>query len=133
MKRRALLVLLVFIAAALVAGSPARADGQTFIVTGTADGAGSCGPYPGLPGYTACTTLRAAVGAAGAGDYIGLPGGTYVLSQGELALNQSVAITGANARDTIIQGSGSARTLSVGAGADVGIYGVTVQGGRAPG
>ena len=133
MKRRALIALLVLAAAALVAGSPAHADGQTFIVTTTSDGAGSCGPYPGLPGYTACTTLRAAVNAAGTGDVIGLPDGTYTLSQGELALNQSFAITGANARDTVIQGNGAARTLSVGAGAQVGIYGVSVQGGRAPG
>src|SRR5690348_1160751 len=132
MLRRALLALLVVVAAVLVAEPSARADGQTFIVTGTADGAGSCGPYPGLPGYSACTTLRAAVGAAGANDVIGLPGGTYVLTQGELALNKSFAITGANARDTVIQGNGTARTLSVGAGAEVGIYGVTVQGGRAP-
>jgi hypothetical protein len=131
MKRRAILFLLVAAAAALVAVSPARADGQVFIVTGTADGAGSCGPYPGFQGYFACTTLRGAVNAAGNNDVIGVPDGTYTLSLGELAITKSLSITGGNARDTVIQGSGSARVLNIASGTQVGIYGVTLAGGRA--
>src|SRR5689334_18935651 len=116
MKLRALLVLPIIVAAVLVAGAPARADGQVFVVTGTADGAGSCAPYPSLPGYFACTTLRGAVAAASSGDTVGLLSGTYTLSQGELAITKTLNLFGHSARDTTIQGSGSARVINVGAG-----------------
>src|SRR3954454_17123570 len=131
MKRRLLLTVLVVIAATLVAVESARADGQLYVVTGTGDGAGSCGPYPGVPGAFACTTLRAAVAAAGSGDTVGLPSGTYTLSQGELAIAKTLSIYGGDARDRIIQGSGSSRVISVAAGVTVSVIGVTVTGGRA--
>src|SRR5690349_5838627 len=113
MKRRALLALLVLVAAVLVAEAPARADGQAFFVMGTADGGGSCGPYPGVPGAFACTTLRGALAAAGTNDTVALPSGTYTLSQGELAIAKTVNLFGGNARDTIIQGSGAARVIDI--------------------
>jgi hypothetical protein len=131
MKRRALLILLAIAAAALVAVESARADGQLFVVTGTGDGAGACGPYPDVPGAFACTTLRAAVAAAGTNDTVGLPGGTYTLSQGELAITKSLTILGHNARDTTIQGSGSARVVNVAAGVSSSLIDVTISGGQA--
>jgi hypothetical protein len=130
MKRRALLSLLAIAAAALVAVESARADGQLFVVTGTGDGAGACGPYPGVPGAFACTTLRAAVAAAGTNDTVGLPSGTYTLSQGELAITKSLTILGHNARDTTIQGGGSTRVVNVAAGVTSSLIDVTVSGGR---
>ncbi len=130
MRLRLLLALVVFTGAVLVAVSPARADGQLLMVTGTGDGAGSCGPFPGFPSFSQCTTLRAAVNAAGSNDVIGLPSGTYQLSS-ELAITKSLSFTGADARNTIIQGSGSARVLSFAAGTTSGITGITVSGGRA--
>ncbi|HEY4098287.1 MAG TPA: choice-of-anchor Q domain-containing protein, partial [Baekduia sp.] len=133
MLRRAILALLLGAAAALVAVAPARADGVVYIVTGTGDGAGACGPYPGVPGFFACTTLRAAVDGSGSDDAIGLPSGTYTLSQGALSLTKSTNLIGGNAHDTVIQGGGTDRVISVGAGVDVGISGVTISGGRAPG
>jgi hypothetical protein len=133
MKRRALLAFVVIVAAALVAVESAHADGQLYVVTGTGDGAGSCAPYPDVPGAFACTTLRAAVNGSGTNDVIGLPGGTYTLSQGALAINKSTIITGGNAHDTIIQGNGADRVLTVAAGVDASLSGVTVSGGRAPG
>src|SRR3954464_2363440 len=131
MKRRALLAFVVIVAAALVAVESARADGQLYVVTGTGDGAGSCGPYPGVPGAFACTTLRAAVAAAGSSDTVGLPSGTYTLSQGELAIAKTLNIYGGDARATTLRGSGSSRVISVAAGVTVSITGVTIAGGRA--
>jgi hypothetical protein len=130
-RRRVLLPLLVAIAAVFVAVSPARADGVLYIVTGTGDGSGSCGPYPGVPGAFACTTLRVAVDSSGANDVVGLPSGTYTLSQGALAITKSTIITGGNAHDTIIQGNGADRVMSIGIGAALNVSGVTISGGRA--
>jgi len=131
MKRRALFALIAIAAATLVAVESARADGQLLVVTGTGDGAGACSPYPGVPGAFACTTLRAAVVAAGSNDVVGLPSGTYTLSQGELAIAKTLTILGHDARDTFIQGSGSARVINVGAGVTSSLIDVTVSGGRA--
>src|SRR3954468_18650774 len=115
MKLRALLTLIILAAAALVAVESAHAEGQVLVVTGTGDGAGSCGPYPGLPGYFACSTRRGAVAAATANDVVALPSGTYTLSQGELVIAKTLTIYGGNAHDTIIQGSGSTRVINVSA------------------
>src|SRR3954465_7144752 len=131
MKLRALVAMLLVIAATLVAVESARAEGQVYVVTGTGDGAGACNPYPGVPGAFACTTLRAAGAAAGSSDTVGLPSGTYTLSQGELAIAKTLSIYGGDARDRIIQGSGSSRVISVAAGVSVSVIGVTVTGGRA--
>jgi hypothetical protein len=133
MLRRTLLALFVVTAAVLVAESPARAQGALYVVTGFGDGAGSCGPYPGVPGAFACTTLRAAVNGSGDGDVVGLPNGTYTLTQGALAMTKATSVFGGDARNTIIQGGGADRVISVATGATAQLSGVTVSGGRAPG
>src|SRR3954468_320449 len=131
MKLRALVAMLLVIAATLVAVESARAEGQVYVVTGTGDGAGACNPYPGVPGAFACTTLRAAVAAAGSSDTVGLPSGTYTLSQGELAIAKTLNIYGGDARDRLIRGSGASRGTSAAAGVSLSITGVTIAGGRA--
>jgi hypothetical protein len=137
MLRRAVLGLILVAAAGLVAVSPARGEGTLYVVTGTADGGGTCGPFPGFPGAFACPTLRGAVAAADANpgsDVVVLQGiGRYQLRQGAINLANDVTIAGQNARGTTIQGSGGDRVFTVAAGVNVTLTGVTLSGGASSG
>jgi hypothetical protein len=137
MLRRSVLTVLLGAVAALVAVSPARGEGTLYVVTGTADGGGSCGPFPGFPGAFACPTLRVAVAAADAdpgADVVVLQGiGRYQLRQGAINLANDVTIVGQNARGTTIQGSGNDRVFTVAAGVNVTLSGVTLAGGTTSG
>jgi hypothetical protein len=136
MPRRAVAAVLLVIVAALVAVSPARGEGTLYVVSGTADGGGSCGPFPNFPGAFTCPTLRAAVAAADANpgsDVVVLQGiGRYQLRQGAINLANDVSIVGPNARGTTIQGGGD-RVFTVAAGANVTLSGVTLSGGTTSG
>jgi hypothetical protein len=57
-------------------------------------------------------TLREAVSLARSGDQVNLRGGNYVLTQGELVLNNDT-IVGENARTTFIDGGDKSRVLTV--------------------
>jgi hypothetical protein len=98
--------------ATLVVATPARA--ATIDVTTTSDGTGAC-----PANLRQQCTLRQAVAVAGAGDTIRLPAGMYTLTQsagGQINLNTNVAIVGASAATTTVQGDGkSFRVFSVGA------------------
>src|SRR3954469_7628164 len=135
MLRRAVLAVFLGAVVVLVAVSSARGDGTLYVVTTTADGPSSCGPYPNVPGVFACPTLRGAVAAADANpgaDVIALQNtGTYALAQGAIALTTDVTIHGQNAHLTTIQGNGQSRLFTVAAGVNAGLAGVTLAGGRA--
>ena len=107
---------------------PGRAAAVTFSPTTTADGdnAGVCTP--------ALCTLRDAINAAsaGPGNDVFIPAGTYTLSLGELQINQSMPVAGANARTTIINAQGTSRVFSTAFSTEVTIRDVTVTGGVAP-
>src|SRR3954454_8211177 len=51
-------------------------------------------------------SLRAAIAGAAPGDTIPVPAGTYNLTSGELNINKSLTLDGANARTTIITAGG---------------------------
>jgi hypothetical protein len=107
----------------LVPGASAAAA-TTFTVSGTADGAGSCGA-PSQTGIASCTTLRAAIAAANGetnSPTIQLGAGTYQLTAaggGQLMINAPMTITGAGAGGpagtTIEQTDGVDRVLYIGA------------------
>jgi hypothetical protein len=110
---------------------PAVAQGATFSVNTTADMSilGGCTTEP-------VCSLRDAVAAASASadetDTIAVPAGNYGLTGGELVLTGtgSVAIAGAGARATTIDGLGATRVLKLD-GPVVAIEGVTITGGNA--
>jgi CSLREA domain-containing protein len=129
MKHRGLLVVLVV--ALCWAG---QAHAATFTVTRTDDpGPGACDSDCSLR-----EAVLAANGGAG-GDTITLPPGHYRLtraglnedaaSTGDLDLTKSVTITGAGARSTVIDATGTDRVFHVAAGANVEVSGVTITGG----
>lgn len=103
----------VAIVVALVAAGSAQASTIT-VTNGNDSGPGS---------------LRAAVAAANPGDTITIPALTVSLTSGQIAINQSLTITGAGARRTTITGTNQSRVFTVTAGT-VSISGVTVTGGN---
>jgi CSLREA domain-containing protein len=129
MRVRALL--LASAAACLIAAAPAAAD--TFQVTTTADGNGFCPPARNLQ-CTLRTAITDANNSTSTSDEIDLPAGTYTLSSQftQLSLtNQTTGIVGAGAAQTVIKGSGSYGTLSIGAEHIAVIEDVTFSGGNA--
>jgi CSLREA domain-containing protein len=125
--------LLVALAAA---AAPARA--AVYTVTKTADTAdGAC---------NSDCSLREAILAANANhgaDFILLPAGTYTLTlagagedqgaTGDLDIRDDVAIVGASAASTILDGGQLDRVLDIPAGIHVEIQGVTIRNGRVAG
>ncbi len=107
------------------------AAAATFLVDSTAD-AGDTAPGDGVCATSNATcTLRAAVSEANAlsgPDAITVPAGTYVLTSGQLAISTDVAVNGAGAATTIIDGNAASRVLET--SAVVAITGVTVRNGR---
>ena len=126
MRWRAFLVV-AGIVATLGAASSARA--ADFTVTTLNDGAGSCAK-------TDCTTIRAALVAAGqtaeTDDTVTVPPGTTTLSS-DLVPPSGVAIIGASARTTIIQGDGKARIFTIGGERIVTFQNLTMADGTATG
>jgi uncharacterized repeat protein (TIGR01451 family) len=116
-------------AAVLSCAFAAQASATTFAVNTTDDSsdAGGC------VSISVCS-LRDAVDAVNAGtggDTITIPGGTYLLKLGELAVSESVTISGAGAKATTIDGNNSSRVFDIGSGAAVSISGVTITHGAA--
>lgn len=119
-------VVATVLGAALCAAPPALAT--TYTVTAAAGEGGVCQG-------TNCPSLRAAftqaAGSAG-GNAINLPvAGTYTLTQGPLSVslqNLNLTITGADARQTTIQGT-STQIFVVAAGATLQLNTLTVTGG----
>ena len=114
--------------AALGVAPSARAD--DFVVTTLTDGTGTCNK-------TDCTTIRAALAAAGAtaatDDTVTVPPGTTTLTGGDLVPPSGVAISGASARTTIIQGDGKARIFTIGGERVVTFANLTMANGTASG
>jgi hypothetical protein len=136
MLRRALLVAILGTLAVLVAVSPARANGDFYLVQGPGEGSGQCTPYPNVAGGFTCPSLRAAVAAATADpgfDEVILPAGDYQLTQGSLDITDQLVIAGEDARHTRILGDGSHRVMTVEPGANAVIYGLTISGGTVTG
>jgi CSLREA domain-containing protein len=81
-------------------------------------------------------SLREAMAAASPGDTIVIPTGTYTLTQKvQLTINKSLTLKGSGSEDTVIQaairpGGANFRVLSVLAGNNVRISGVTVRNGK---
>jgi CSLREA domain-containing protein len=77
-------------------------------------------------------SLRDAVSSALAGDTVSIPAGTYVLTLGEIPIDQNLTLTGAGARSTVIDGNAASRVFLVGSAnqsAIVGISDLTVRNG----
>jgi hypothetical protein len=124
--RRAISLALV---AGLLAAAPAAAD--TFNVTTTADGGGTC-PDSQLP----CTLRTALAEAANSNgpDTINVPAGNYVLSAqfGQLNVTKTALdIVGASARTTTIQAAAGARAMAVDGAVTGTISHLTITGGTA--
>jgi hypothetical protein len=115
---------LALAAALLVIAAPAYAD--TYTVTGTGDGGGTCA---GL----SCPTLRAAVEAANAttavDDTIQLGAAEYTLGS-QLTVLDELVVSGDSARTTTIRVGDSGRALQVDANVTVTVEGATIRGGR---
>ena len=115
---------LALIAALLVIAAPAYAD--TYTVTGTGDGGGTCA---GL----SCPTLRAAVEAANAttavDDTVQLGAGEYTLGS-QLTVLDELVISGDSARTTTIRVLDTGRALQVDANVTVTVERTTIRGGR---
>jgi CSLREA domain-containing protein len=128
----------VALAASVALAAAANAHAATFTVTRLDD------PVPGACDSD-CSLREAvrAVNAGSGGDTIGIPAGRFRLTiagagedaaaTGDLDLTRSVTITGAGARQTVIDGSGIDRVFDVASGVTALIADVTVTGGLVDG
>src|SRR3982751_1029354 len=119
---RGLIALAMSVPLALGGASVASAITYTVHTTADTNNAGGCTTI------TTCS-LREAVAAVNAGtggDTISIPSGHYVLTAGELAVNQRTTITGAGARTTIIDGGGTDRIFNLNTGITVSIGKLTL-------
>jgi CSLREA domain-containing protein len=128
----------VALAASVALAAAANAHAATFTVTRTDD------PVPGACDSD-CSLREAvrAVNAGSGGDTIAVPAGRFWLTiagagedaaaTGDLDLTKSVTITGAGARQTLIDGSGIDRVFDVASGVTALIVDVTVTGGLVDG
>jgi hypothetical protein len=91
---------LVVVAIALGVGASAQAA-TVAVTNGNDSGSGS---------------LRAAVAAANPGEMITVPALTVSLTSGQIVVSNSVTITGAGARETMISGTGQSRVFDVSSG-----------------
>ena len=116
------------LAAFLALGLGTAADAATVNVTTVVDEAdGSC--------TDGDCSLRDAVSSALPGDTVAVPAGTYVLTLGEISIDQDLTLTGAAARSTSIDGNAASRVFNVGSsnrGAIVEISDLTIRNGRPP-
>jgi CSLREA domain-containing protein len=128
----------VALAASVALAAAANAHAATFTVTRTDD------PVPGACDSD-CSLREAvrAVDAGSGGDAIAIPAGRFRLTiagtgedaaaTGDLDLTKSITITGAGARQTVIDGSGIDRVFDVASGVTALIADVTVTGGLVDG
>ncbi|HEY3737417.1 MAG TPA: choice-of-anchor Q domain-containing protein, partial [Jatrophihabitans sp.] len=96
-------------AAFLALAGPAAA--QTFNVTTTDDDVGSCDP-----GDCSVREAFAAADASAEADTVNIPAGHYVLTQGQLEIdeiNDTLTVNGAGARNTILDANGQSRVLFI--------------------
>jgi hypothetical protein len=96
---------------------PTTAGAATFTVDTTDDGPGVAADCQApIPPATTCSVrdaLAAASVSADPLDEVVIPAGTYVLTEGELeVLGEEVTLTGAGARETILDGNGGGRIFS---------------------
>jgi hypothetical protein len=106
--RFAPLAALLCVAFLVFAGSAAA---NTFTVTTTADDVGTCDP-----GDCSVREALAAADANFGADTVSIPAGHYVLTQGELHIDEiddTLNIVGAGARSTILDGNGQSRVLFI--------------------
>jgi uncharacterized repeat protein (TIGR01451 family) len=126
----------VLVVGLLCLALPATGAAATFTVNDTGDGpvTGTC-----APGET-CTlrdALAAAQASADEDNSISLPAGRITLTEGELgyARDGALAIVGAGARKTIVDGAGASRVFDIEAGGDTldaTFAALTVTGGNEP-
>jgi len=128
----------VALAASVALAAAANAHAATFTVTRTDD------PVPGACDSD-CSLREAvrAVDAGSGGDAIAIPAGRFRLTiagtgedaaaTGDLDLTKSITITGAGARQTVIDGLGIDRVFDVASGVTALIADVTVTGGLVDG
>jgi hypothetical protein len=93
----------------LALAGPAAAD--TFNVTTTADDVGTC-----TPGACSVREAFAAADAHSGADVVNIPAGHYVLTNGELTIDEgddTLTVVGANARTTILDAAGQSRVLFI--------------------
>ena len=115
-------MILLVVSVGLVFAPAAQAD--TFTVEGTGDVLGVCSP--------SCASIRQALASAydnPGPDTVVVPAGTYQLSNGALAVNSEVTMSGGGARATTIIANANARVLEITGNAA--ISDVTVRGGTA--
>ncbi|MFY9822714.1 MAG: CSLREA domain-containing protein [Thermoanaerobaculia bacterium] len=121
---RFLLAAALAVTALGLAAPPASA--ATIVVNTTTDQSlGDC---------SSSCSLRDAVATAADGDTVSIPAGTYVLTLGEIAIDQNLTLAGAGARSTVLDGNAASRVLNVGANnnfANVVISDLTVRNGSA--
>lgn len=113
--------ILIVVMALFPAGS-VRAD--TFQVTKTGDTDNACRPQN--------CSLREAIDAANTNpgaDDVSVPAGTYLLTRGQLVVSDDVAVAGAGADSTIIDGDGTNRVFDLQLSGVVEISGVAIQNG----
>jgi hypothetical protein len=73
--------------------------------------------------------LRTIVAAAVDGDVVIVPAGTIVLAMGSIGLTADLTLIGAGRDLTVLDGGGTSHVLSVAAGAEVVVSGVTIRNG----
>ena len=76
-----------------------------------------------------CATIQAAVNAASGGDTIQVAAGTYAE---HVSVGKSLALSGAGAASTTVDGTQSGTVFTVNPGATVSLSGVTVSNGKGP-
>jgi Right handed beta helix region len=126
-------VLLVSVLSLLLAGLPFVAPAQAaalIVVTGGDAGAGTCTP--------AACTLRDAIAAAATGDTITFANSVpspITLTQGELAIDKNLTITGPTGRVLAVDGNANGRVFHIGAvtALTLTVSNLTIQNGRLPG
>src|SRR3954447_6461772 len=126
---RGLIALAMSVPLALGGASVASAITYTVNTTADTNNAGGCTTI------TTCS-LREAVAAVNGGtggDTISVPSGRYVLTAGELSVQQSTTIAGAGASTTTVDGGGNDRIFKLNSGLTVTISDLTLTGGNAGG
>jgi len=115
----------VALLASLALSLATAAGAATIVVNTTTDQAlGDC---------SSSCSVRDAVATAASGDTVQIPAGHYVLTLGEIAIDQNLTLAGAGARSTILDGNAASRVLSVGptnTGAEVTFSDLTVRNGQ---
>jgi uncharacterized repeat protein (TIGR01451 family)/CSLREA domain-containing protein len=125
----------LLLAVAGLVASVSPASGATFTVDTTADAADATPGDGACATSTGACTLRAAVqesNALAGADAIILPAGTCPLSLGQIDLQSDLAITGAGASVTTIDGNHLGRVLEIEPGSTAALVGLSLANGTDP-